>query len=135
MNIQDPIKTTVEEIIKVLNIDNVVGTTIETEDKLLIPITRMGIGFGAGMGNGQDDQGGAVSGAGGAFGIEPAAVIVIFKGVTGSEGVKVLSLKSPDPLSRSIREITNAVLKKMDNDRKMYMAMYKNKKFGKNIPG
>ncbi len=61
MNIQDPIKTTIEEISKVLNIDNVVGTTIETEDKLLIPITRMGIGFGAGMGNGQDDLGGAVS--------------------------------------------------------------------------
>lgn len=53
MNIQDPIKTTVEEICKVLNIENVVGTTIETEDKLLIPITRIGIGFMVGMGKGK----------------------------------------------------------------------------------
>jgi uncharacterized spore protein YtfJ len=121
LNIQDPIKTTVEEIRKVLNIENVVGKTIETEDKLLIPVTRKGMGFGASMVKVQDNMSG--TGAGG--GIEPIAVIVVFKGVNGPEGVKVLSLKSPDPLSRLIREITNAVIKKMDNDRKMFTEMYK----------
>ena len=50
MNIGDPIKTTVEEIRKVLNIENVIGETIETDEFLLIPVTRMGMGFGAGMG-------------------------------------------------------------------------------------
>ena len=85
MNIGDPIKTTVEEIRKVLNIENVVGETIETDDKLLIPITRMGMGFGAGMGEGKgsEDMSGAGAGAGGAAGIEPIAVIVVYKGIKG----------------------------------------------------
>ena len=70
MNIGDPIKTTVEEIRKVLNVDNVVGETIESDDKLLIPVTKMGMGFGAGMGEGkaQNDMAGSGAGAGGAAG-------------------------------------------------------------------
>jgi uncharacterized spore protein YtfJ len=91
LNIGDPIKTTVEEIRKVLNIENVVGETVETEDKLLIPITRMGMGFGAGMGEGPKDMKGSGSGteAGGAAGIEPIAVVVVSKGVSGPDGIKV----------------------------------------------
>ena len=56
MDIQYRIKTTVEEIRKVLNIENVVGKPIETEEMLLIPITKMGMGFGAGMGEGRRDH-------------------------------------------------------------------------------
>jgi uncharacterized spore protein YtfJ len=53
MDIDNPIKTTVEEIRKVLNIENVIGETIETDEFLMIPVTRMGMGFGAGMGEGK----------------------------------------------------------------------------------
>ena len=42
------IKTTVEELRKLINVDNVIGTPIETEDKVLIPVIKMGVGFGAG---------------------------------------------------------------------------------------
>ncbi len=122
MNIGDPIKTTVEEIRKILNIENVVGKTIETEDALLIPITKMGMGFGAGMGEGKGSEtmgqaGGA--GAGGAAGVEPIAVIVVFKGVSGPEGVKVMSLKAPDHLSRAIGEISHAAVDIMAQGSKM----------------
>ena len=81
MDIGDPIKTTVEEIRKVLNIENVVGEVIETDDKTLIPVTRMGMGFGAGMAEGQETEakGGSGAGAGGAAGIEPIAMIIVFK--------------------------------------------------------
>ena len=121
LDIGDPIKTTVEEIRKVLNIENVVGETIETEDKILIPITRMGMGFGAGKaeGKGTDNSGGAGAGAGGAAGIEPIAMVVVFKGVDGPEGVKVMSLKNPDPLSRAIGEISNAAVEIMGQGTKM----------------
>jgi uncharacterized spore protein YtfJ len=121
LDIGDPIKTTVEEIRKVLNIENVVGETIETEDKILIPITRMGMGFGAGKaeGNGPDKSGGAGAGAGGAAGIEPIAMVVVFKGVDGPEGVKVMSLKNPDHLSRAIGEISNAAVEIMGQGSKM----------------
>ena len=55
------IKTTVEELRKLINVDNVIGSPIETEDKILIPVMRMGVGFGAGeslLGNeGNDAEG------------------------------------------------------------------------------
>ena len=34
------IKTTVEELHKLINVDNVIGEPIETEDKILIPVIQ-----------------------------------------------------------------------------------------------
>jgi uncharacterized spore protein YtfJ len=115
LDINDPIKTTVEEIRKVLNIENVIGETIETDEFLMLPVTRMGMGFGAGMGEGkgQDDMGGSGAGAGGAAGIEPIAMVVVHKGVSGPDGVKVMSLKEPDMISRVIREIKDSAVEMM----------------------
>ena len=130
MDINDPIKTTVEEIRKVLNIENVIGETIETDEFLMLPVTRMGMGFGAGMGEGkgQDDMGGSGSGAGGAAGIEPIAMVVVHKGVKGPEGVRVMSLKAPDHLSRAIGEIGNAAVEIMSEGSKMMKEKGKDKK-------
>ena len=134
MHIGDPIKTTVEEIRKVLNIENVVGETIETDDKLLIPITRMGMGFGAGMGQGKGPENsgeGGGAGAGGAAGIEPMAMVVVFKGVSEPEGVKVMSLKAPDPVTRAVGEISNAAVEIMSQGSKMMKEKAKEKKVKK----
>lgn len=115
MDIGDPIKTTVEEIRKVLNIENVIGEVIESDDKVLVPVTRMGMGFGAAMGEGKggsESQGsgeGSAAGAGGAAGIEPIAMIVIFKEVSGPEGVKVLTLSS-NPFAQALGEIGSAAM-------------------------
>lgn len=117
MDIEDPIKTTVEEIRKVLNIDNVIGEVIEADDKILIPVTRMGMGFGAGMAEGKgmmnnENQSGGGAGAGGAAGIEPIAMIVVFKDVSGPEGVKVLTLSS-NPFAQALGEIGSAAMSMM----------------------
>jgi len=130
LDINDPIKTTVEEIRKVLNIENVIGETIETDEFLMLPVTRMGMGFGAGMGEGkgQDDMGGSGAGAGGAAGIEPIAMVVVHKGVKGPEGIRVMSLKAPDPLSRAIGEISNAAVEIMGEGSKMMKGMDRKKK-------
>ncbi|MGZ7049451.1 MAG: GerW family sporulation protein [Methanobacterium sp.] len=129
MDINDPIKTTVEEIRKVLNIENVIGEPVETDEFLMIPVTRMGMGFGAGMGEGkgQDDMSAGGAGAGGAAGIEPIAMVVVHKGVKGPEGVKVMSLKAPDPLTRAIGEISNAAVEIMNQGSKMMMEKGKKK--------
>ena len=134
MHIGDPIKTTLEEIRKVLNIENVVGETIETEDKILIPITKMGMGFGAGMaeGSGPGNNGGSGAGAGGAAGIDPVAIIVVSKKVSSPDSVKIMSLKGPDAITRAIDGISNAVIKIMDHDKKMIKEIYMNKKTKKN---
>jgi len=121
MDIHDPIKTTVEEIRKVLNIENVVGKTIETDEMLMIPITKMGMGFGAGIGEGKgtDDMGGNGAASGGAAGVEPVAAIVVFKGVNSPEGVKIMSLKEPDHISRAINGIGTAAVEIMNQGSKI----------------
>ena len=62
---------------------------------------------------------GTGAGAGGAAGIEPIAMVVVHKGVKGPEGVKVMSLKNPDHLSRAISEIGNAAVEIMGQGSKM----------------
>jgi uncharacterized spore protein YtfJ len=137
VNIGDPIKTTVEEIRKVLNIENVIGKAIETDEVLMFPVTKMGMGFGAGMGEGKgmENMEGAGAGAGGAAGSEPIAVVVVYKGVSGPEGVKVMSLKAPDHLSRAIGEISNAAVEIMNQGSKMMRDKgdYKTKKEEKKL--
>ncbi|CEA14508.1 GerW family sporulation protein [Methanobacterium formicicum] len=130
MDIQDPIKTTVEEIRKVLNIENVIGEVIESEDKVMIPVTRMGMAFGAGIGDqkGTSNEGGSLGAAAGGAGIEPVAMVVVFKGQSGPEGVKMLPLKNPDPLTRAIGEVSNAIVDVMAEGRKMGMGKKHTKK-------
>ena len=74
--------------------------------------------------------GGAVAGgagAGGAAGIEPIAMVVVHKGVKGPEGVKVMSLKAPDPLTRAIGELSNAAVEIISQGSKMMMEKGKKK--------
>ncbi len=130
MDIEDPIKTTVEELRKVLNIENVIGEVIESEDKIMIPVTRMGMAFGAGMGDGKGsaNEGFSAGASGGGAGIEPVAMVVVFKGQSGPEGVKVLPLKNPDPLSRAIGEVSTAIVEVMAEGKKMGMGKKHTKK-------
>jgi len=122
MDIGDPIKTTVDELRKVMNIENVIGEVIETEDKVLIPVTKMGMAFGAGMGGSKNKSGseeGQGAASGGGAKIEPIAMIVVFKGVEGPEGVKLLSLRSRDPLATVISEVGTAAVEIMGQGTKM----------------
>jgi uncharacterized spore protein YtfJ len=80
---------------------NIIGEQIETEDKIIIPITKMGMGFSTGlcqMNHDKNREGSAGSIAGGGVRIFPVAVLIIFKGIAGPEGVKVV------PLSQQSKE-------------------------------
>ena len=96
------IKATVEELDKLINVENVVGSPIETEDKILIPVMRMGVGFGAGdnlMGN----EGNNVAGAG--LGLEPISMVLIPKKGNDAEGVRVLDLSKGTETNKAISDI------------------------------
>ena len=96
------IKTTVEELRKLINVDNVIGSPIETEDKILIPVMRMGVGFGAGeslLGNEGNDIAGA------AAGVEPISMVMIPKKGNDAEGVRVLDLSKGTETNKALSDL------------------------------
>ena len=96
------IKTTVEELRKLISVDNVIGSPIETEDKILIPVMRMGAGFGAGeslFGN----EGNDVAGAG--AGVEPISMVMIPKKGNDAEGVRVLDLSKGSEKNKALSDL------------------------------
>ncbi|MFZ2472252.1 MAG: spore germination protein GerW family protein [Methanothrix sp.] len=74
-----------------------IGEQIELDDKIIIPINKMSMGFGANINIGRIGPDASKEGqerciAGGVVGIFPAAVVVVFKEIPGQEGVKVVPL-------------------------------------------
>ncbi|MBR4448319.1 GerW family sporulation protein [Methanobrevibacter sp.] len=96
------IKITVEELHKLINVDNVIGTPIETEDKILIPVIKMGVGFGVGE-NLIGNEGSDAAGAG--AGVEPISMVMIPKSGTDAEGVRVLNLGKGNEANKAISDI------------------------------
>ena len=96
------IRTTVEELHKLINVDNVIGTPIETEDKLLIPVIRMGVGFGVGENlTGKEGSGAAGAGAG----VEPISMVLIPKKGNNAEGVRVLDLSKGNTTNKALSDL------------------------------
>ncbi len=98
----DNIKTTVEELRKLISVENVIGKPIETEDKVLIPVMKMGVGFGAGE-NILGGEGSDVAGAG--AGVEPISMVMIPKKGNDAEGVRVLDLSKGTETNKAISDI------------------------------
>ena len=98
----DNIRTTVEELRKLINVDNVIGTPIETEDKVLIPVMRMGVGFGVGeniFGKESNDAAGAGAG------VEPISMVMIPKKGNDAEGVRVLDLSKGTETNKALSDL------------------------------
>ncbi len=114
------IKTTAEELQKIISIDNVIGEPIETEDKLLIPVMRMGVGFGAGENLLGKEAGAAGAGAG----LEPISMVMIPKKGNTAEGVRVLSLSKANQTNKALSDlgliVSDLVKKFLDNDEPDY---------------
>jgi uncharacterized spore protein YtfJ len=99
---KDNIESAVDELRKLVNVENVIGEPIETEDKIMIPVIKMGVGFGAGeriLGN----EGGNAVGAG--AGIEPISMVMIPKKGNDAEGVRVLDLSKGSETNKAISDI------------------------------
>lgn len=97
------IETTVRELNKLINVDNVIGEPIETEDKILIPVMRMGFGFGAGENLSGRENSRGVAGAG--AGLEPVSLVMMPKKGEDAEGVRVLDLTKRTETNKALSEI------------------------------
>ena len=99
--IKTPIKTTVEELRKLIHISNYVGEPIESEDKILIPVTKAAVGFG--IGEQKTDQTVAATGAG--VSVEPVTMVVVSKGNTGVEGIRTINLSKGNSTNKALNEV------------------------------
>ena len=99
------LKTLAEEISNFLSSETVIGEPIVQEDKVLIPVTKLGFAIGSGSGKGTGREGGGEGlGGGGGGGVEPVALIAVFKNVPGPEGVQALHVcPGHSPASHSPR--------------------------------
>ncbi len=91
---------------------------IELEDKIIIPVANMGLGFGSNM-NRTDanvkEEALARHAAGGVV-VFPVAVVIIFKGISGPQGTKVVALSPP---GESLSDIAHDLLSKIMSRKKM----------------
>lgn len=96
------IKATVEELRKLISVDNVIGSPIETEDKILIPVIKMGVGFGVGE-NLMGKDGSDAAGAG--AGVEPISMVMIPKKGNNAEEVRVLDLSKGTETNKALSDL------------------------------
>jgi len=103
----DAIRATVDELLGVLSDRNIAGEPIEIDDKMIIPINKMGMGFGTGQARESGSNETIKVEAGGGMGIIPVAIVVVFKGVPGEKGVKVIPLSDQSPGNQPLSEIAS----------------------------
>lgn len=98
MSLEDTIETTLSQIQKVMGANSIVGTAITTKDKVIIPISKVALGFGVGTADNQGDSNTYIGGAGGGGSIDPVAFLVVDSNVEGPAGVQLVPLNSNNPL-------------------------------------
>lgn len=96
-----PIKTTVEELRKLININNYIGEPIETEDKLLIPVSKAVVGFGIGEHKKENE----LTGTGAGVSVEPITMVVVAKESKGVEGIRTINLTKGSEANKTLNEI------------------------------
>ena len=113
------IKEMWEELRKMITVDVAIGKPIEMEDKTLIPIFEFGFGAGGGGGSGKEKTtGGQGYGVGGGGGMRPVALIAVFNGIPGPEGMRVLSLRPSGTLDKIVGEALPTVMNKIEEIQK-----------------
>jgi uncharacterized spore protein YtfJ len=101
-----------EEFRKTISVEAAVGKPMEFEDKILVPIFSLGFGAGGGGGS-RNEKEGEGYGVGGGGGLSPVALVAVFKGISGPEGLRVLSLKPSSMIEKLVGEALPMVMEKV----------------------
>jgi len=104
------LKALAEELTKAISTETVIGEPIIQEDKVLIPVTKIGFALGSGSGKSTvRETGGEGVGGGGGGGVEPIALIAVYKDIPGPEGVQILPLKAPSKMEEVIEKAIESI--------------------------
>ncbi len=104
------LKTSLDEVDKLLSSKSIVGEPIELGDETIVPLLSFGFGFGAGGGKGNDNTKGAGEGggSGAGAGIKPVALVISDrKGHTRIEPISGAFGDAVGKLATSIGDVIN----------------------------
>ena len=107
MATEDILREASRNISELISARRVMGDPVDLGDKVVIPVTRFGMAFGAGSNTKKEEDG---SGAGGGGGIEPMALLVAHKEIKGAEGIQVFSLKKETPVAQVITALSESLV-------------------------
>jgi len=96
-----PIKATVEELRKLIHISNYIGEPIESEDKILIPVSKAAVGFGIG----EQKAGQEITATGAGVSVEPVTMVVVSKGNSGADGIRTINLSKGNSTNKTLNEL------------------------------
>ena len=96
-----PIKATVEELRKLIHISNYIGEPIESEDKILIPVSKAAVGFGIG----EQKAGQEITATGAGVSVEPVTMVVVSKGNSGTDGIRTINLSKGNSTNKTLNEL------------------------------
>ena len=96
-----PIKATVEELRKLIHISKYIGEPIESEDKILIPVSKAAVGFGIG----EQKAGQEITATGAGVSVEPVTMVVVSKGNSGADGIRTINLSKGNSTNKTLNEL------------------------------
>ena len=105
MDVAEAAKVVLEQIKETVRSETVIGTPVQAEDSVIIPVSRVTFGFGAGGGENNDPGKGSGMGTGGGASIEPVAFVVVSKGKA-----QLLPLKSREATLTRIIDLVPSLL-------------------------
>jgi len=120
--VESLVRTTLQEIEKVLSVRTVVGEPLVIEGATLIPLISIGFGFGAGGGEGKGETKqkgeGAGGGTGGGAWVRPKAIVIIDKSGVRIEPVMGGISYTMEKVSEMIPKMVDKFLEKRQGQKK-----------------
>jgi uncharacterized spore protein YtfJ len=107
MATEEMLKEAAGQLKEIITARNVMGDAIDLGNRMIIPVTKFGFAFGAGGGFGKE---GKADGGGAGGGIEPVAVIITDKNISGVEGIQIVSLKNNNPIAQVITALSETLV-------------------------
>jgi len=105
MDITDVVKVVMEQIKETVRSETVIGTPVQAEESVIIPVSRVTFGFGAGGGNRGTPGNEGGMGTGGGASVEPVAFVVVSKGKA-----QLLPLKSREATLTRLIDLVPSII-------------------------
>ena len=107
MSVEDLIKTMMQEFRQITKAETVVGEPITAGGTVVVPVSKVSLGFGAG-GGGADKADGSGSGTAGGASVEPVAFVVIKDGKA-----QILPIAEKEGSLKGLLDMAPDILKKV----------------------